>query len=147
MTLTTTECVVTGLALTSANDAPDRDPAKFVLSGSNDDGVTFTKIASGNIPKFQERFDRKTVSFDNDVAYKTYELVFPTTIGPSGCCMQIAEVELLGVSGPFSSDIEGLISTDVGTNMFARTAILDLRFPFTVKEWGPDRLSEFECSI
>ena len=137
LTLTTTECVVTGLALTSANDAPDRDPAKFVLSGSKDDGVTFTKIASGNVPIFQERFDRQTVSFDNDVAYKTYELVFPTTIGPSGCCMQIAEVELLGVSGPSSSDIENLISTNVETDMFSRTAILDLRFPFTVKAGDP----------
>tara|TARA_B110000495_G_C23038652_1_gene621506 strand:- start:93 stop:4718 length:4626 start_codon:yes stop_codon:yes gene_type:complete len=137
LTITTTEGVVTGLALTSANDAPDRDPAKFVLSGSNDDGVTFTKIASGNVPEFQERFDRQTVSFDNDVAYKTYELIFPMTVGPSGCCMQISEVEFLGVSGPSSSDFEDLILTNVETDMYGRTAILDLRFPFTVKAGDP----------
>jgi hypothetical protein len=36
------------------------------------------------------------VSFDNSTAYTTYELIFPTTTGPSTCCMQIAEIELLG---------------------------------------------------
>ena len=95
LTITTGGGVVTGLALTSANDAPDRDPANFILSGSNDDGATFTEIASGDVPEFVERFDRQAVSFENDVAYMTYELIFPTTVGPSGCCMQIAEIELL----------------------------------------------------
>jgi hypothetical protein len=28
--------IVTGLALTTANDAPERDPVKFELSGSNE---------------------------------------------------------------------------------------------------------------
>ena len=95
LTITTGGGVVTGLALTSANDAPDRDPANFILSGSNDDGATFTEIASGDVPEFVERFERRTVSFDNDIAYTTYELIFPTTMGPSDCCMQIAEIELL----------------------------------------------------
>ena len=52
LTITTGGGVVTGLGLTSANDAPDRDPANFILSGSNDDGATFTEIASGEIPEF-----------------------------------------------------------------------------------------------
>ena len=87
--------MVTSLGLTSANDGPDRDPATFVLSGSNDDGVTFTEIASGDVPAFGERFERQEVTFSNDVAYTTYELIFPTTAGASTCCMQIAEVELI----------------------------------------------------
>ena len=71
LTIATGDGVVTGLALTSANDAPDRDPANFILSGSNDDGATFTEIASGDVPEFVERFERQTVSFDNDIAYTT----------------------------------------------------------------------------
>ena len=86
------------MGLTSANDAPDRDPATFVLSGSNDGGATFTEIASGDVPAFGERFERQEVSFANDAAYTTYELIFPTTAGPSTCCMQIAEIELLGTA-------------------------------------------------
>jgi hypothetical protein len=96
LTITTGGGVVAGLGLTSANDAPDRDPATFVLSGSNDGGATFTEIASGDVPVFGDRFERQTVSFDNSTAYTTYELIFPTTTGPSTCCMQIAEIELLG---------------------------------------------------
>ena len=96
LTITTGGGVVTGLGLTSANDAPDRDPVTFVLSGSNDGGATFTEIASGDVPGFGERFERQEVSFANDEAYTTYEVIFPTTAGPSTCCMQIAEIELLG---------------------------------------------------
>jgi len=96
LTITTGGGVVTGLGLTSANDAPDRDPANFILSGSNDDGATFTEIASGEIPEFLERFERQTVSFDNDVAYTTYKLIFPEVVNPDGAnSMQIAEIELL----------------------------------------------------
>ena len=99
LTITTGGGVVSGLGLTSANDAPDRDPATFVLSGSNDGGATFTEIASGDVPAFGARFERQEVSFANDVAYTTYELSFPTTAGASTCCMQIAEIELLGTAG------------------------------------------------
>jgi len=53
---------VAGLGLTSANDAPDRDPATFVLSGSNDGGATFTEIASGDVPAFGARFERQAVA-------------------------------------------------------------------------------------
>ena len=98
LTITTGGGVVTGLGLTSANDAPDRDPATFVLSGSNDGGANFTEIASGDVPAFGERFERQEVSFANDAAYTTYELIFPTTTGPSTCCMQIAEIELLALN-------------------------------------------------
>ena len=111
LTITTGGGVVTGLALTSANDAPDRDPATFILSGSNDDGATFAEIASGDVPEFTERFERQAVSFENDVAYTTYELIFPMTVGPSDCCMQIAEIELLsgevGAGGDEPGDNEG----------------------------------------
>jgi hypothetical protein len=95
LTITTAGGVVIGLGLTSANDAPDRDPATFVLSGSNDAGATFTEIASGDVPAFGARFERQEISFANEAAYTTYELIFPTTTGPSTCCMQIAEIELL----------------------------------------------------
>ena len=98
LTITTTGGVVNGMALTSGNDSPDRDPANFILSGSNDDGATFTEIASGEILEFSKRFERRTLNFNNDVAYTTFKLIFPTTMGPSGCCMQIAEIELLSNS-------------------------------------------------
>ena len=47
--------VVSGLALTSANDGPDRDPTTFLLEGSYD-GANFMEIASGDVADFPERF-------------------------------------------------------------------------------------------
>src|SRR5213592_4223079 len=40
--------LVSGITLTSANDAPDRDPSSFVLSGSLD-GTSFFDIASNSV--------------------------------------------------------------------------------------------------
>ncbi|MDP7649958.1 MAG: sugar-binding protein, partial [Candidatus Thalassarchaeaceae archaeon] len=98
LTITTSGGVVTGLGLTSANDAPDRDPATFVLSGSNDGGATFTEIASGDVAVFGARFERQVVSFENEASYTTYELIFPTVANEAGAnSMQIAEIELLGI--------------------------------------------------
>ncbi|HUU15712.1 MAG TPA: LamG domain-containing protein [Sedimentisphaerales bacterium] len=95
--------IVTGLTLTTANDSPARDPATFELSGSNDsiDGP-YTLIASGDVVDFTQeaewpRFTMNAtpISFDNDVAYKYYQLMFPIVRDAAGDnSMQIAEVEL-----------------------------------------------------
>lgn len=89
--------IVDGLSLTSANDAPERDPASFILSGSND-GLNFLEIASGPIDPFPTRFFEQTLSFDNDTPYLSYRLIFPTVANSAAAnSMQISEVELLGV--------------------------------------------------
>jgi len=124
--------VVTGLRLTSANDADDRDPTRFTLSGSND-GVNFVEIAGGELPDFPERFYTVEVAFDNDRAYSHYRLLFPTVRNAaSAVAMQIAEVEFLGTSGP-ASVFADWIATDVESDMYGRTASLYLRIPFDIE--------------
>lgn len=98
--------IVSGLTLTSANDAPDRDPANYTLEGSYD-GTTFTMISSGTVPAFPTRFFKNTLLFDNKIPYLKYRLLFPATQGPSTCCMQISEVELLGVLAPTDVTVPG----------------------------------------
>ena len=99
LTISTGGGVVTGLGLTSANDSPDRDPASFVLSGSNDGGATFTEIASGDVAAFTARFERQELSFANETGYSTYHLIFPTVANEGGAnSMQIAEIELIGTA-------------------------------------------------
>jgi len=98
--------VVSGLTLKSANDAPDRDPATYELSGSYDN-VNFTPIASGAVPAFPTRFHKNTILFNNKIPYLHYRLIFPITTGPSTCCMQIAEVELLGTLAPTDVTVPG----------------------------------------
>ncbi len=98
--------VVTGLTFTSAGDAPERDPVKFELSGSNDSiKGPWTPIAAGDIIDFADpttAWPRNTkgttpITFPNTTAYKFYQVMFPACRGPNQNSMQIAEVELLGV--------------------------------------------------
>src|SRR5438270_1716949 len=56
--------LVQRITLTSANDAPERDPTSYTLEGSVD-GTSFTLIASGNVPPFPTRFKRTAIRFSN----------------------------------------------------------------------------------
>jgi len=100
--------VVTGLRLYTGNDSPERDPADFVLEGSNNGGSTFTTIASGTISMPTDRnaegyslnpiteFNRE-LNFPNQSAYTTYRfLVNNVRDNTSANSMQVAEVQLLG---------------------------------------------------
>ena len=101
---------VTGIALQSANDAADRDPKTVTLEGSNDASVTnFTSgtwesiVTLTNIPSWtavfgdtDNRFKTQVLEFTNLKAYKHYRFTVTETQGPSTCCLQVAEVELLG---------------------------------------------------
>jgi hypothetical protein len=99
--------VVTGLTFTTANDAPERDPVAFELSGSNDgiDG-SYTLIASGDIVDFAQdeawpRFTKNEtpIAFNNTAAYTTYKIVFTAVRdATSANSMQVAEVELAGIA-------------------------------------------------
>jgi len=129
--------VVTGLRLTSANDAPDRDPTSFTLAGS-DDGTTFTDIAQGAIPDFPARFFAVEVSFANDRSYRHYRLLFPEVRNAaSAVAVQIAEVELLGYVGPPPPAFLDLITTDVEQVVFGRSPSVYARVPFTVPAGMP----------
>ena len=97
--------VAVGIALTSGNDAPERDPKTFALHGSKD-GSEFVPIAAGAVPSFSTRQQRKRFSFDNSEAYSVYKLVFPDVVGPEGTPMQISEVEL--IQGE-TSDLDNLV--------------------------------------
>ncbi|MCF7975121.1 MAG: CotH kinase family protein [Phycisphaerae bacterium] len=122
--------VVEGLRLTSANDAPDRDPTTFVLSGSLD-GQTFVPIAAGNIPNFSNRFMTMEIRFANDRAYTHYRLLFPTVRQANAAvAMQIAEVEFLGRMGPAPIAFSDVINTDLETALFGRQTSVYVRLPF-----------------
>lgn len=105
--------VVTGMTLQSANDAADRDPKVVKLEGSNDETVTSFDTGTweqivqlDNIPAWtalfgnDNRFKTQTFLFDNVKPYRHYRWTVIATQGPSTCCMQIAEVELLGTGAP-----------------------------------------------
>ena len=141
VTPSTGPSVITGLRLTSANDAPDRDPTSFLLLGSND-GLTFVEIAHGGVPDFPARFFPVEVAFANDRAYTHYRLLFPTVRNAAAAvAMQIAEVQFLGTNGPATAFAD-LIGTDVAADMYGRGTSACVRVPFSVEAAQPlDRLA------
>ncbi|MCH8218745.1 MAG: carbohydrate binding domain-containing protein, partial [Planctomycetes bacterium] len=112
--------VVTGLTFTTANDATERDPITYELSGSNEslDGP-YELIASGEIVDFNQvaaspRFtmNATAIVFENGVEYTYYQVMFPTVRDAgSANSMQIAEVELLGQPGAVNLLINGNLET------------------------------------
>jgi predicted alpha-1,2-mannosidase len=82
---------VVDYALTSANDAPTRDPRDWTLQGSND-GENWTTLDTRTDQTFAERFETKEYRFDNDQAYRYYRLDITRNSG-SGL-LQLAEVQL-----------------------------------------------------
>ncbi|MBN2316426.1 MAG: hypothetical protein JXM79_21040 [Sedimentisphaerales bacterium] len=120
--------IVTGITLTTANDAVERDPVEYELYGSNEsiDGP-YTLIAEGSIVDFADAtaWPRRTINetpirFDNNVAYEHYQLMFPTVRDPAAAnSMQIAEIELLTpvykASDPAPAD--GAVHEDTWANL------------------------------
>lgn len=85
---------VTMLTITSANDAPDRDPENFVLKGSNN-GTNFTTLGSWTGQSFNTRFQKKEWTFSNSTEYTYYRL--ETTKNQGNISMtQLSEIELIG---------------------------------------------------
>jgi hypothetical protein len=119
------------MTLTSANDAPPRDPASYLLEGSND-GTTFVTVSSGPVAPFTARFQTQYIPIPNSDAYSVYRLIFPTVADEGAAnSMQIAEVELLGKPpGPVNGTVvlNGNIATYTpapnycGPDVFSYTA-------------------------
>jgi len=97
--------VVNRLTITTADDAPERDPVAFKFYGSDDEIYVgpWTLIASGKIDDFNQETpwprmakNETPIVFDNDVAYKHYRLMFTEVRDPdSANSMQLAEAELI----------------------------------------------------
>ena len=94
LTIITRLGVVAGVSLTSAEDAPGRDPKTYKLEGSTN-GKSFTVISEGEVPSFTKRRQKKEILFDNNSSYQHYRLTFPKLVDVYSKEMQIAEIELL----------------------------------------------------
>ena len=90
---------LTAYTITSANDAPERDPADWDLLGSDDGGATWTTVDSQTGVVFSARFQKQkqTFSLRGAPTYKAYRLNVKKVANPaSAVAVQLAEIELLG---------------------------------------------------
>lgn len=89
--------VVNTIQIVTANDAPERDPTSYEISGSND-GTTYVTIATGEMPCVAERFLSRYFGFPNTIAYSFYRVNFTGTCGVSDI-NQVADVQLYPIIG------------------------------------------------
>ncbi|WP_055413916.1 MULTISPECIES: GH92 family glycosyl hydrolase [Streptomyces] len=78
-------------ALTSANDAPGRDPADWTLKGSAD-GSDWKTLDTRENQSFASRHQTREFSFDNETAYRHYRLEITRNAGDD--IVQLAELQL-----------------------------------------------------
>lgn len=125
---------VNGYTITSANDAPERDPYSWTLSGSND-GVNFTVVDTRNAQDFADRFETRIYEFSNNVAYEYYKFDFKTEFGVTGGnqpnSIQMAEIELLS-TGPVS--FAPLLNVDVAAPWAAAQSSVYQRVEFNIDD-------------
>jgi alpha-mannosidase len=89
--------VVTSYTITSANDAPSRDPANWQMLGSNDDGSTWSVLDQRTGETFSSRSQKRSFSVSNSQAFNIYRLQIDSVANPSSAnSVQLAEIELLG---------------------------------------------------
>jgi hypothetical protein len=79
-------------SLTSANDAPERDPRDWTLSGSTD-GTAWTTLDSQTGQAFTGRFQTRDYTFTNTTAYQYYRLTITANAGGVNL-LQLAEFGL-----------------------------------------------------
>ena len=95
-------------ALTSADDAPTRDPRDWKLLASND-GQDWTTLDTRTDQAFEERFQTKEFTVPGGTAYTHYRLDFTRNGGAN--IVQLAEVQFAEKDAPPAKPV---MSTTVG---------------------------------
>lgn len=87
---------VASYKLTSANDAPDRDPEDWQFQGSHD-GSTWTTLDTRSGERFSRRYDTREFTFANAASYRRYRLRITENAG--GTEIQLSRVQLFAGAG------------------------------------------------
>ncbi len=78
--------------LTSADDYPNRDPKSWILHGS-ENGRDWVRLdVQDDEPEFEERFQTRAYTIDNDKVWRHYRITFRANHG--GTHFQLADIDL-----------------------------------------------------
>lgn len=106
--------VVTAYTIRSANDQPNRDPRSWQLQAWDEENNKWITLHSViNQPVWQNRLQKKTWTFDNEMAYRKYRLLITSTNGASDGYMQISELEILGKTTVVISSVEKIHTDEI----------------------------------
>ena len=90
------QCAVSRYTVSSANDAPERDPANWHLLGSND-GATWVTLDVQTNQVFTNRFQTQSYVITNTASYNVYRLQIDSVANPAiANSVQLSELEFIG---------------------------------------------------
>jgi predicted alpha-1,2-mannosidase len=109
-------------ALTSANDAPERDPSAWTLQGSAD-GAEWTTVDTRSGETFTDRFQTKTYEVSDPAAFPIYRLSI--SAHPSGNLTQLADLELAdaNVTSPPAGPMRSRIGAGPASSPTAKAGV------------------------
>lgn len=103
--------VLSGYALTSANDFPECDPRDWRLLGSRDGATHWDLLDARQHEVFSARRQRRVFKLTNEVAYPLYRLQVDSVADPAlTTSIQLAEIEPLYPAADTSTNITVFVS-------------------------------------
>ena len=92
--------IIAQYAVTSANDAPERDPRDWRLLGSNDGGTNWSTLDTRTGEFFTNRFETHNYTVANPNAFNLYRFQIDSVYAPLAAnSVQLAELEFIGTPG------------------------------------------------
>ncbi|TAG09387.1 MAG: hypothetical protein EAZ42_07145, partial [Verrucomicrobia bacterium] len=113
---------ITSYAVTSANDAPERDPRNWTLEGSNN-GTNWTTVDTRSNETFSARLQRRVFTVASPGTFSSYRL--NVSGNQSGSILQLAELELYSGSG-------STVTTPSITSSLTTTATQNSSFSYSI---------------
>lgn len=115
--------IATQYAITSGNDAVDRDPKNWTFQGSND-GITWTTLQTETGQVFTTRRKKRVYPFSNSTTYTYYRLNITANNG--GAYTQLSELEIYGTgTGTINTAIPAAPSGLTAKGVSGNQIILD----------------------
>ena len=107
---------VQSFQITTANDAPARTPASWVLYGTNDaivstdnsygDSENWTQLDSGDLTLSVDPFiTSAAIPVNNGSSYTSYKMLFPSVIGPNDGALQFADIAFYSTTDATGANI------------------------------------------
>lgn len=91
--------IITGLAITSANDHEDRDPTAYLLEGSNDE-QQWHRVDERDLANFTARHQEQSYRFENEDAWSTWRLTITKIRNAGADSTQFSEVRFYSSEKP-----------------------------------------------
>jgi signal transduction histidine kinase/CheY-like chemotaxis protein len=102
---------LTGYALTSGNDSPERDPRDWELLGSNDGGRTWNSLDRRHNEIFANRYQRRVFTLGRPGRFALYRLQFASVRTPIAAgAIQISEIEPIAPTRETSNSLSIVVS-------------------------------------